>query len=159
MNPFFLHENFGLDKNLSTEIRHGFFSNYMRSILQERSLITEIGDDDQYASNEYWKNQYLIVHDDILEAVDIKLKEFSSGFNELIYRVEEWMHIRILIEQTNRVFFYPFRVEDSQVIQEKLDVSNDPEEIGLYIFDLLASERMNYCQKCATVCTSNFKLS
>src|SRR5690606_25640149 len=138
LESFLFDENFGLDKNLSTEIRHGFFSNYMRSILQERSLITEIGDDDQYASNEYWKTQYLIVCDDILEAVDIKLKEFSSGFNGLIYRVEEWMHIRILVEQTNRVFFYPFHVEDSQVIQEKLDVSNDPKEISLYIFDFLA---------------------
>jgi hypothetical protein len=137
---FLFDENFGLDMNLSTEIRHGFFSNYMRSLLKDRLLITEILDNDQYASNSYWKNQYSIVNDDIWDAVDNKLKEFSSGFNELVNRAEEWMNIRISREQTNRIFFYEFSAEISKDIQEKMDESDDSEEMSIYIFELLEKQ-------------------
>jgi len=92
-DAFLTDEKLGLDKNLSTEIRHGFFANLMRSRLEEHKLITEIDENGNYKVNQHWRDENSILLDDILNEIDSHLAEFSKGINILIEKAEEWMKI------------------------------------------------------------------
>jgi hypothetical protein len=90
---FLFDEKHGLDKNLSTEIRHGFFANLMRSRLEEHKLITEIDDSGCYKPNLYWREANAIVVSDILDEIDKHLAWFSDAFNRLVSQADEWMKV------------------------------------------------------------------
>ena len=90
---FLFDEKHGLDKNLSTEIRHGFFSNLMRSKLEEHKLITEIDDSGRYKGNLYWSEAHAIVLPEVLDDIDAHLAWFSKAFNALVSEAEEWMKV------------------------------------------------------------------
>lgn len=111
-NAFLFDEKYGLDKNLSTEIRHGFFSNLMRARLEEKYLITEADAAGKYVSNQFWLTSNDLLNPDILEAVDADLALFSEKFNTLVREAEEWMKIATDgSEQGRRVFSYSINLE------------------------------------------------
>lgn len=92
-NIFRFDEKHGLDKNLSTEIRHGFFANQMRASLEKYQLITQANDAGQYEPNLHWRkeNDFLIIS--AVERIDNVLKKFSERFDALIGNAEGWMKI------------------------------------------------------------------
>lgn len=108
-DAFLSDEKFGLDKNLSTEIRHGFFANLMRSRLEEHKLITEIDESGKYKSNQYWRDANAILIDETLDEVDTHLAHFSQGINELIEKAEEWMKVS-RTPNPDRVFIFEIYV-------------------------------------------------
>ncbi|SDM54938.1 hypothetical protein [Polaromonas sp. JS666] len=106
-------EKYGLDKNLSTEIRHGFFSNLIRSRLEDRRLITEIDDSGKYKRNEYWLQANSLLHEEILKEIDEHLSWFSASFNALVSKAEEWMKVTSEVNEfPNRVFRYPLYMSE-----------------------------------------------
>lgn len=119
-NTFLFDEKYGLDKNLSTEIRHGFFSNLMRARLEEKHLLTEADATGKYVSNQFWIAANALLHPDILESVDSNLATFSERFNNLIREAEEWMKIATDgHERGRRVFSYTIDLDEFS----KLEVS------------------------------------
>lgn len=112
-NAFLFDEKYGLDKNLSTEIRHGFFSNLMRSRLEENHLLTEADASGQYLSNQFWLAANNLLNPEILDAVDSHLAFFSERFNNLVREAEEWMKITTDgVERGRRVFEYTMGLEE-----------------------------------------------
>lgn len=99
-------EKFGLDKNLSAEIRHGFFSNLMRARLEERKLITETDDGGNYQRNVYWREANRLVSDDLWDRIEEDLKRFNKAFNKLVSDAEEWMKIQNNSEEGARLFIF-----------------------------------------------------
>lgn len=98
-------EKHGLARNLSAEVRHGFFSNQMRARLEEAKLLTERDSEGQYQRNQHWLDHYDFVADEILAAVDEELRWFSAAFNEVIRTAEEWMKIAMVpTDNKSRVF-------------------------------------------------------
>lgn len=108
---FLFDEKHGLDKNLSTEIRHGFFSNLMRSKLEEHKLITEIDDSGRYKANLYWREAHAIVVQELLDEIDAHLAWFSEAFNKLVSEAEEWMKVSRQ-PADNRLFNFELYLED-----------------------------------------------
>jgi len=104
-DAFLSDEKLGLDKNLSTEIRHGFFANLMRSRLEDQKLITEIDENGKYKKNQYWRDANAILVDETLDEIDAHLVHFSMGMNGLIEKAEEWMKIS-RAPNVDRVFVF-----------------------------------------------------
>lgn len=105
-DAFLYDEKFGLDKNLSAEIRHGFFSNLIRSKLEERHLLTEKDESGSYKKNEYWYSTNSILTSDCLLEIDGHLRWFSEELNGLIAKAEEWMKVTREKGDGARVFDY-----------------------------------------------------
>ncbi|MGZ4159780.1 MAG: hypothetical protein ACXVNF_03120, partial [Neobacillus sp.] len=136
-NAFLFDERFGLDKNLSTEIRHGFFSNLMRSRLQTLHLLTEIGSDGKYASNLYWQRESHWLSSEVWNCVDRHLMEFSAAFNNLVAEAEELMQIQERQEQKDRMLFFDVSTDDIALVRNILEEISDAREISQHIMDIL----------------------
>lgn len=91
---FLFDEAFGLDANLSSEIRHGIFSNFMLSEVDSKHLISEKNDNGTYKPILYWHDFYSSwVVPSLLKQLDKNFAWFSEKFNELIDDAERWMKI------------------------------------------------------------------
>ncbi|WP_324035133.1 hypothetical protein [Aeromonas caviae] len=104
---------FGLDINLSSEIRHGFFGNIMCSKLKEQNILCELDSDmpKLIKDNTHWINYYDIVQDYILKDINDSLKKFTAAFYELLEKAENWMKTDIS-PNPNRVFCFDINFID-----------------------------------------------
>ncbi|SOE87073.1 hypothetical protein SAMN05446935_7630 [Burkholderia sp. YR290] len=127
-DAFLNDEKHGLDKNLSAEIRHGFFSNLMRSKLEEAKLITELDEDGNYKSNNYWLETNAIIVHSVLQEIDEQLKWFSASFNDLIAQAEEWMKVSSDSSDKSRVFNYKVLVHDFRMFHAQAEAVSSGEE-------------------------------
>ncbi|MND19004.1 hypothetical protein D3C80_93030 [compost metagenome] len=105
---------FGLDINLSSEIRHGFFGNIMCSKLKEHNILCELDRDmpKNIKDNTHWINYYDIVQDYILKDINDSLKKFTADFYELMEKAENWMKTDIS-PNPNRVFCFDINFIDT----------------------------------------------
>jgi hypothetical protein len=136
---FLYDEMHGFDKNLSTEIRHGFFSNLMRARLQEKNLITEIDEDGNYKSNIYWENENSFLTTKAWSKIDECLRQFSIGFNALISEAEGWMKIGESPDG-KRIFTYTFSLSDFAETKRIMTEATSVNEVVAFIFGLLWCE-------------------
>lgn len=145
-NSFLYDEKHGLDKNLSAEIRHGFFSNLMRSKLEEFNLLTEVDETGNYKPNTYWLNANSLVAEDILSNIDNQLQWFSKNFNDLIAEAEEWMNVSSIDIETNRVFHYNINSNEFQTFFALADICSNTEEF----FDICIAilwDKTEFCMR------------
>lgn len=141
---FMNNKEVGLDKNLSSEIRHGFFGNLICSKLQNRNLLTELNEDGKYSSNEYWMDYYRIINPSILENIDDILIGFSHDFNSLIESAEKWMNVSLDEDENERLFYFIFSMEDINRLKIVLDNALDPVGVTQFIFQLF-HEKLQTC--------------
>lgn len=137
----------GLDKNLSSEIRHGFFSNLMCSNPQKRRLITELDESGSYKSNEYWRDYYKIVHKSILDDIDNVLIKFSDDFNSLIESAEQWMKTSLNGDEPDRIFTFKFKTTDFDKVRRVLDGQGSVEQVSNEIFNVFNSKLLTCLNK------------
>jgi polyhydroxyalkanoate synthesis regulator phasin len=105
-DAFLYDDKHGLDKNLSTEIRHGFFANLMRSKPEQLNLLVEKDEHGEYKTNQYWRDANELITDAVLDEIDSHFAWFSAEFNSLLGEVEEWMKVTTGLS-TDRVFSFP----------------------------------------------------
>lgn len=105
IDDFVNNENYGLDKYLSTEIRHDVFLTQLRSSIEKYHLLTEVGKDSEYESNNHWLNEYDVLSDARLNAIDDILKEFSKTIDSTIKEANNWFHVLDSIKQKNGGMF------------------------------------------------------
>ncbi|SIQ70179.1 hypothetical protein SAMN05880558_1059 [Aeromonas sp. RU39B] len=132
---------FGLDINLSSEIRHGFFSNIMCSKLKEQNILCELDSDypNNIKDNEHWINYYDIVQNHILNDINDSLKKFSSTFYKLLEKAENWMKTDVHLNH-DRVFCFDIDNYDLFTIAfESLDNNTAPKLIIEMLNDKLES--------------------
>lgn len=125
---FLIDEKHGLDKNLSTEIRHGFFENLMRSRLEEAHLLTELNEKGEYESNLYWRERNVFLSKPALNNLDSHLRWFSGEFNKLIDQAENWMQITTQVSSDkldSPVFEFSWHVEEFEFFQRFADQTDD----------------------------------
>ncbi|WP_345856068.1 hypothetical protein [Shewanella algae] len=141
---FMNNQEVGLDANLSSEIRHGFFSNLMCSNLQKRNLLAELDDADSKQTNKYWMSYYRVVNIEIMNDINNVLVQFSNQFNKLVEEAEQWMKTTINVEDdSDRVFYFEFTVDDFELIRKFIDSTYehiDSEKISNYIFSIFNSK-------------------
>ncbi|ELB2784619.1 hypothetical protein QNE30_004554, partial [Vibrio alginolyticus] len=131
---FMNNKEVGLDKNLSSEIRHGFFSNLMCSKLQNRNLITELNEKGNYSSNEYWLDYYSMINSPIINSIDELMIKFSSEFNSLIEVAEEWMKTSLNGDEIDRIFVFSFNIDEFERVRRFIETNKDPSEVSELIF-------------------------
>jgi hypothetical protein len=136
---FLKNEGYGLDNNLSAEIRHSFFSNQMCSNLQDGFLLTDIDLEGNYESNIHWRECYHYIRVDILDEIDSSFMAFSRDFNSLIEKAESWMKVSVT-PLPNVVFsFSELKIEDFENIKGALKDSSSPSGVSDVIFKILIS--------------------
>lgn len=156
LESFLFDEKHGLDKNLSTEIRHGFFSNLMRSSLQRHNVITEVDTSGNYKSNEHWRQVNSLVSRDVLDRIDARLKEFSAEFNSLLCRAEEWMKIG-KDNHPERVFDYLITGEEFESIKSDLSDASEAEGVIEVILGVLWAKTEFALSEVRTKLSADFK--
>jgi len=138
LEAFLYDENHGLDTNLSTEIRHGFFSNYIRSDLESRKLLTEVDKDGHYISNTYWRETYgSIISSQFLDILDEQFKSFSHDFNEIIKEAQGWMKVSVNLDEQKAMFVYHFDISQYEQLKDIIEYSDSPQEFMDEVFQLL----------------------
>lgn len=136
-NAFLFDEKCGLDKNLSTEIRHGFFENLIRSKLEDRNLITEADEFGEYASNTFWREKNPFVTQKVWDAIDQELAKFSASVNELIDEAEQWMKITMSQSDHGARFKYGLGLSSYVGFKRKLDSCKDIDEVAEHVMGQL----------------------
>jgi hypothetical protein len=140
MIEYLNNQEFGLDSNLSGEIRHTFFNNLMTSLPEENNLITELDSEGKYKLNTHWSKEYDIVNVKITDALNNRLSKFSEAFNELLEQTESWMKVSIDDSKPERTF--TFRDPNSVFVNlfESLLICQDSEQLLDKMFNSLDSQ-------------------
>jgi hypothetical protein len=137
-SSYLLDDKYGLDKNLSGEIRHGFFSNLMRARLEEHNLLTELDDQGAYLPNQHWRERNSLVRPEYWDEIDSILKGFSRDFDKIIAEAEEWMKICFQSPNSQRMFVFNLLIEELEQIKDVLSITSDADEIISYIMGLFS---------------------
>ncbi|MGI3744891.1 MAG: hypothetical protein ACRYF8_05290 [Janthinobacterium lividum] len=115
---FLYDETFGLDSNLSSEIRHGIFSNFMLSEVDAKHLIAEKTDAGTYKSVEYWSAFYSgLLVPEFLKELDEEFADFSERFNLLVDDSERWM--KIGFDDKDSAFSFVIDIDDFKAIKSR----------------------------------------
>lgn len=138
---FLSNDEYGLDKTLSSEIRHSFFSNQICSSLQESDILAELNLDGKYQTDEYWDNKYNYVSQSILKCVEEVICDFTKKINTLIERAESWMRVGSTSSSTEKVFiFTSLEMNDFINIKAQLRDADFPSQILESSYNILISQ-------------------
>lgn len=137
----FLDDNdVGLDKILSSEIKHGFFSDLISSTFEEKHLITEKEINKEHKSNRYWRERYYFVNESILDSIDSDLINFSKSFQDVILKAESWMKVSWLSNEPDRVFsFTKFNSTTFDELKLALEKNENYIFIGYIVYNMMLS--------------------
>jgi len=136
---FLFDEAFGLDANLSSEIRHGIFSNFMLSEVDSKYLISEKNDDGTYKPIRHWHDFYSSwLIPSLLKEIDGELAWFSEQYNQLIDTAERWM--KIGDREGEHCFNFSIDIGDYSKIKEVASHSQTVDEVLDAIVTLLWSK-------------------
>lgn len=136
-DAFLFDEKNGLDKNLSGEIRHGFFSNLMRARFEERYLITELDENGHYKSNNFWRDNNSFLIEDIWLDINSALAVFSRGLNNLISEAEGWMKIRGHGKDSANGITIGLDVDNMLSLGHYIDQSQNADQVADHILQIL----------------------
>ncbi|NJC44292.1 UNVERIFIED_ORG: hypothetical protein FHT06_001531 [Xanthomonas campestris] len=106
LDSFLYDEKHGLDKNLSAEVRHGFFENLMRSKPDANQLLAELEEDGEYKQSAHWLEINGLLVPETLAKIHRDLSWFTSEFNGAIEEAEEWMKVTTDPSDELRIFNY-----------------------------------------------------
>lgn len=101
-NDFVSNPDFGLDKYLSADIRHGVFVPHMRSSIENLHLLTE-SKNGFYQDNIYWLEKYPYVVDSIKADINNALKIFSEEIDDALNETNNWFKINIYVEDIETI--------------------------------------------------------
>lgn len=135
---FLSNDEYGLDKTLSSEIRHSFFSNQICSSIQASNLMAELNVEGIYQSNSYWSNKYNYVNQSIMSDIESIISEFTQKVNGLIERAESWMRVGASASTTEKVFvFTTLSMQDFQSVKDELEKATSANSILELSYDIL----------------------
>jgi len=126
LNDFVKNQNFGLEKYLSAEIRHGNLKTELRSTLENCHLITEEIDDGIFEDNIYWLEKYRYLDDPIKKKINNLLKNFSKEIDQKLINVEIWLKIVTEKENSSKEKFdFSASPEKLKKLRKKIENTND----------------------------------
>lgn len=133
---FLYDEAFGLDSNLSSEIRHGIFSNFMLSEVDSHHLIAEKTDANTYKPIEYWHDFYSgLLFPEFLKTLDKEFADFSEKFNDLVNNAERWMKIGFYDKAS--AFSFVIDIDDFKIIKNKAAFYETADELIDAVLEIL----------------------
>ncbi|CAH7289981.1 hypothetical protein VCHA38O210_30291 [Vibrio chagasii] len=130
--------DYGLDKILSSRIRHSFFSDEISRKSLEKKLIVEYDKNGNFEPRDYWLGKYHFVNEHILKDINKILDLFNSQFYALIEKAEGWMKISKNagdLDDSEFDFSFSVSVENFHEIERMLNEHYEANSISDYIFD------------------------
>jgi hypothetical protein len=100
---FALNQKFGLDKYLSAEVRHQIFVPQLRACFEKNRLVT-VQKHGEYLTNDFWRDEYNFVSDEIIGRLDEILKDFSEKIDKVLSRVNDSFKVWIADEPGSQPF-------------------------------------------------------
>jgi hypothetical protein len=137
MDAFLFDEKLGLDKTLSGEIRHGFFSNLMHARLEQAKLLAELDEGGRYRPNRHWREINQLVSSSFTERMESLLNNFGERLNSIIANAEEWMKIKQGNEGKDGVFEHELTKDDFDSIRAFVERDRTAELVCDFIFGIL----------------------
>lgn len=138
---FLQNDDFGLDKNLSSEIRHSFFSNQISSSLDNVNLLAELNSSGEYTINSFWVNKYSYVNQSIMSRIECEISSATESINALIEKAENWMNVGIGPQKEEVIFiFNKLSIEQFESLKEILVTSQSATTVVVTIYDVLVSQ-------------------
>lgn len=137
MESFLFDEKYGLDKTLSGEIRHGFFSNLMHARLEERKLLAETDANGRYRPNLHWREINHLINLSSMEEIEKLINRFGEKLNVLISEAESWMKIRNGSDGARGYLESDLAKDEFDKIRRFVEGSNDSEAVCNYIFSVV----------------------
>ena len=131
--------DYGLDKMLSSRIRHAFFSDEICRKSIEKKLIVEYDKNGNFESRYYWLEKYHFVNDHILKDINKILNQFNVKFYSLIDKAENWMKISKNdgeLVDSEFDFTFSIDIEHFKTLETKLDNNVESVTICSYIFEI-----------------------
>ncbi|MFZ8143638.1 hypothetical protein [Alteromonas macleodii] len=148
---FLTNENYGLDKNLSSEIRHSFFSNQITSTLRSNSLNAELNIEGRYETDSHWTKHYSFVNSNIMKNVEQVIAKFVKHVDVLIAEAETWMKVCHGHSATEGVFrISRLELEDFKKFKEVMQNSSNPNDTLEFAYQNLTeqlSDKLSLMQK------------
>ncbi|MBG6111710.1 hypothetical protein IWX84_002598 [Flavobacterium sp. CG_9.10] len=113
----YLSPDFGLDRFLSTRIRHGILEGHLRRPIQNHELITKREfKNGPYLRNDYWLKKINPTSGKLLKHFDSAFSKFSESYDKLIYEANEWLQIN----KQNGLFNFSVQDDDLNTISTKI---------------------------------------
>ncbi|MFV7790908.1 hypothetical protein ACNO6Z_08605 [Aliarcobacter lanthieri] len=145
IKDFVKNQNFGLEKYLSAEIRHGNLRTELRSTLEKYNLITdeiEIENSNrEYEDNKYWLKKYEYLDIPAKNNLNKILKKFSITMDKELSKVESWL--KIIIDKEANIkdnFDFSPSPERLKKLRIKIKESNNFEEFFNNCIDFMWGE-------------------
>jgi hypothetical protein len=116
VKKLYLSVNIGLDRFISTRIRHGELERNMRSPIQKHNLITKRKvKNGPYLRNEFWINK-IVGSTESVQKVNTAFVRFSEAYDQLISRIaNEWLQIK-KVDKPNGLFDFEILGTDLELI-------------------------------------------
>ena len=143
-DDFVANPEYGLDKYLSTDIRHQTFLNLMRAGVSKHHLVTDRMDDGSYKSNDFWRNQFGFKNPELFEVVDDLLCEFSKRFDEKIIVVNDWLKVTFDRENKHNLFNFSVDTDEFDSLKYAADCAEEFDDF----FDVLILLMWKKTNKC-----------
>ncbi|MUK50778.1 hypothetical protein [Aliivibrio fischeri] len=130
--------DYGLDKILSSRIRHSFFSDEICRKSIDKKLVVEVDKNGNFESRDFWNDKYHFISDHILKDINKILDEFNSSFYALIERAESWMKISKSGDVNESEFDFTFSIDVAYFVEveKRIVDGHSPQSICEYVFEL-----------------------
>jgi hypothetical protein len=92
----YLGPDFGLDRFLSTRIRHGILEGHLRKPIQNHNLITKKEfKNGPYMANDFWLDKLKPAERSLSQELDKAFSKFSEQYDNLILKItNEWLQVK-----------------------------------------------------------------
>ena len=149
---------FGLDRFLSTRVRHGILENHLRKPIQQHHLITKkITKSGPYLSNDYWLDKLTTEERKYSKTIDKILSKFSEAYDNMIYQISnEFLQVK-KEEKPNGLFEFEIDHEFIQNLRSQIVVSTKIDEFVELVLKSLESMLIFNLIKVRDVINSNTK--
>lgn len=139
VRKMYLSVEMGLDRFISTRIRHGELERTMRIPIQKHKLITKRSSKNgPYKSNSFWIDKYISITQNASEISDV-FDEFSRKYDDLIFNIaNEYLQIKKSNKQ-NGLFDFDFYEEEIKHIVNSINRDTTFDECLNSIINLLES--------------------
>ncbi len=129
VKDFVLDENYGLDKYLSADIRHGIFVSQIRSGIEKYNIITDVDESGSYKSNTIVEEKYPLLISDIKSKIIEDISSFSRDFDRTIIKANlMFTVVTDRNENKNGLFDFSAHLERINELKETIDASSNFEQ-------------------------------
>lgn len=124
ISDFVKNENYGLDKYLSADIRHGVFENQLRSSAEKSQLITDMDGTGQYSKSNLIIETYPLINPIINNEIGTAIADFSYHFDIELAKANSWFNVKTMLISESQQGMIDFLISVDMFNSFKAAVSN-----------------------------------